>query len=136
MFKVSHRYNRYHPKELILVVEVGDSSKVYPFSNLQAKGVINDLVAQAPITVLYDTTSQTIVAFSRTFNEDVLDFRAEADSNCVKIKDSIYHSSWNFEGMAYEGACKGKFLKPVRSFKAFWFAWIAFHPETEVYGGK
>jgi hypothetical protein len=136
MFKVSHQDDRYHPKELMLVVEVGDSSKVYPFSNLKARGAINDWVAQAPIVVFYDTISQTITAFSRKFNGDALDFSAEADSNCVRFKDSMTHSSWNFEGMAYEGACKGKRLDPVRSFKSFWFAWIAFHPETEIYGVK
>lgn len=133
LFNITHRDDRYHPKEMILGVEVDDIFKAYPFTELQGMCVINDSVGQTPIAVFYDSTSQTITAFSRLYNDDVLSFRAEADSNCLKIRDSIYGSTWNIEGRAYEGQCEGEALKYVTSFKAFWCAWIAFYPGTLVY---
>jgi hypothetical protein len=133
LFKVSNQDDRYHPKDVILVVEIGDISKVYPFSALPENSVVNDLVAGIPIVVIYDKRSETIAAFSRTLNEKVLEFRIENTPTGIIIKDSAYDSAWNLEGMAYDGSCKGIYLKPVTSFKAFWFAWLAFHPETLVY---
>jgi hypothetical protein len=136
LFKVSNQDDRYHPKEIVLVVEIGDTSKVYPVSAMQDRAVINDLVASIPIVVIYDKKSETIAAFSRKFEKHVLDFRIEDTPESTIFKDSVYDAEWNLEGMAYKGSCKGKYLKPVASFKAFWFAWLAFNPETLVYSNS
>lgn len=133
LFKVTHKDNRYHPKEVILGVEIENVYKAYPFSELQDPGVINDTVAGIPIVVLYDIQKETIAAYMRVLDNEVLEFRAEMGPEGSKVRDSIYNSSWNIEGMAYEGPCQAKSLQFVTSYKAFWFAWVTIYPETLVY---
>jgi hypothetical protein len=41
---------------------------------------------------------------------------------------------WNLDGEAVEGEMKGKKLTRLPFDEGFWFEWIAFHPETELYG--
>jgi hypothetical protein len=91
-FTVSHQDKRYHPKEITLGLQVGDTFKAYPFSEL-GKGAspLSDTIEGKKFTIHFDMQT--------------LSGRVENDA-----------------GQAY----------PVLS--AYWFAWIAFHPDTQVYG--
>ena len=51
-----------------------------------------------------------------------------------KITDLQTGSEWNLFGKAIQGPLKGKQLKSVPSGNHFAFAWLAFNPESEVYG--
>ena len=94
MFEVNQKKNWYHPKEQVVGIEVGEVSKVYPFSELSKANVpFKDVVGGVTLKVFYDADSQTA---------------------------SIY----DLKGRLYP------------SVVGFWFAWYAFHPETEVYKGK
>lgn len=134
-FSVSHSDSRYHPKEMILGVEVDGVCKAYPFTALAGKSVVNDSVRRLPIVVLYDAASQSVAGFSRVLDGQCLSFAAAVEGAVMRIRDSTTRSAWNIEGMAYEGPYAGSRLTPLRSFKAFWFAWVTFHPETLVYTG-
>jgi hypothetical protein len=133
LYKVSHKDNRYHPKEVMLGVAMGNVHKAYPFSELRGTGVINDTVAGVPIVVFYDIKNETIAAYQRFLDNKPVEFRTEMDSEGLKFKDSIYDSSWNIEGIAYEGPFRSRSLRYVPSYKAFWFAWVTVYPETMVY---
>ncbi|HEY5134008.1 MAG TPA: DUF3179 domain-containing protein [Candidatus Krumholzibacteriaceae bacterium] len=136
LFSVSHRDKRYHPKEMMLGVEINAACKAYPFSALGDRAVVNDTVGAAPVVVLYDAKTQSAAAFSRILDGRCLSFAAERDSSGVTIRDAASGSSWNIEGTAYAGPYAGAALRPVRAFKAFWFAWIAFNPKTLVFTGS
>lgn len=90
-FPVANQDKRYHPKEVVVGVEIAGMVKAYPFVELaKGDGVLQDSFSGQRFTVNYD---------------------AEARSARV-VSD-------------------GGTLLP--SLTAFWFAWIAFHPDTEVY---
>ncbi len=94
MFEVNQKKNWYHPKEQVIGIEVGKTSKVYPFSELSKVSVpFTDVVGGITLKVFYDADTQTA---------------------------SIY----DLKGRQYP------------SVVGYWFAWYAFHPETEVYKGK
>jgi hypothetical protein len=128
MFPLSHEDERFHPKEVFLVVELGDTSKAYRSSSMRNREVINDVIDEKPILILYDRERQLASAFSRVFGGKTLEFELD-ESNSSYIKDRSAIRRWDFEGIAHNG----ENLTPIPSFKAYWFAWAAFHPDTLVY---
>ena len=70
-------------------------------------------------------------AFDRTIDGQTLDFAY--DVHTKKIKDTQTGSEWNFDGLAVDGKMQGKKLSRLPFDEGFWFSWVAFHPQTEVY---
>jgi len=90
-FPVSHSDKRFHPKEVVVGVEINGKFKAYPFVELaKGTGVLEDLFQGEKLTIEYNSEARS----ARVTNEN-------------------------------------KALLP--SLTAFWFAWIAFHPESKVY---
>ncbi len=93
MFDVQHRDDRLPLKEWVLGVQVGKTSKAYPFSALARRvdrhGVLRDTVAGQALQIRFDAQHQTAQAF---------------DANG----------------------------RPWPATMAFWFAWFAFHPDTDL----
>ncbi len=91
-FSVNKRSALFHPKEMVLGVQVDGKFKAYPFSELKkSEGkVVTDVFQGETLTIVYDISNESA---------EILD-----DSD-----------------------------NPVLVIANFWFAWYAFHPETEVY---
>ncbi|MBD3609948.1 MAG: DUF3179 domain-containing protein [Gammaproteobacteria bacterium] len=94
-FPVSNTSARYHPKERVIGLTLGEQAKAYPVSELEKKGQtsIIDRFAGQQLTIKYDAASQSA---------------------------SIYDDK----------------KQPIPSTTLFWFAWVAFYPDTEVYTSK
>jgi hypothetical protein len=92
MFPVSATAARYHPKELVVGLEINQHFKAYPFVELAMSGTdrLSDVVGNVKVQVIYD-----------------------AQNRSARVLDS-----------------DGRELPSVIS---YWFAWIAFHPESEVF---
>ena len=80
--------------------------------------------------MLVSLFSQNSRAFERTLNGEVLEF--EISDN--KIIDTSTNSEWNYDGLSISGMFEGEQLKRVPIEPGFWFEWVAFHPDTLVYG--
>lgn len=92
LFPVAARDESWHAKELVLGVEVGDSTRAYLGSILTREGGrVDEKIDGKRVRVAYDTETGT--------------FQYEVD----------------------EG---------VRVTEAYWLAWKAFHPDTEVWQGE
>jgi Protein of unknown function (DUF3179) len=50
------------------------------------------------------------------------------------VVDRESGSTWSLTGQAVDGPLEGEALDPVAHLDTFWFAWQAYHPDTEVYG--
>ena len=59
----------------------------------------------------------------------ILDF-AYADG---KIFDTQTNSEWNYDGSSISGEYEGNQLERMPIEPGFWFAWVAFHPNTELF---
>jgi len=54
-----------------------------------------------------------------------------------QIFDAETGSQWRIDGRAVAGPLNGRRLQPVRdAYVAFWFAWAAFQPKTELWTGE
>jgi len=131
--------------ERVLDVSVGKIHKLYPFSVFKSEAVINDEVNGMPVTV-----------FSRQGTLSALDGSAIADSRKVasataydrrldgktmrfalrdgNIVDSQTGTRWNLFGTATDGPLTGRQLAPAPGSVHFAFAWLAFNPDSQIYG--
>lgn len=92
MFPVSHFASQYHPKELVIGLQVGKEYKAYPFSELAKTGKtkITDTFASQQLTILFSTRHRTGTVMDANNNE-------------------------------------------IPAVISYWFAWMAFHPDSAVY---
>lgn len=91
-FPVTNTSTRYHPKERVIGLVLGEKSKAWPVSELakQHLTIFQDKFAGQTLTIHYDANSQSAVIY---------DLRGQQ----------------------------------IPTTTLFWFAWVAFHPDTEVY---
>ena len=130
----------------VLAAIIGDSAKAYPFELLREQRVINDSIGDTPIVVFFQSGVASALGdsvidsardigtagmYEASFDGEALQFTAEADGTFI---DAQTESTWNAFGEAIAGELAGSQLNWVHAFPHFWFAWAAFHPDTEVYG--
>jgi len=131
LFPVEHSDDRMHPKEIILGFNRDDIYKAYKQNDIESNVIINDSIGETPV-MLISLYSENSRAFERTINGVVLDFEY-VDG---KIFDFQTNSEWNYDGFSISGEYQGKQLERMAIEPGFWFEWIAFHPQTLVYGDE
>jgi hypothetical protein len=131
IFPVDHRDERLHPKEIILGFRESGIYKAYGQNDIENSMVINDKVANTPL-LLTSLYPQNARAFERTLDGTVLDFEFKDGM----IIDTQTNSEWNYDGLAISGTLEGSQLPRMPFNPGFWFEWVAFHPETELYGAS
>ena len=129
MFPVEHQDDRLHPKEIILGFNQNNVYKAYKQNDVESNVIINDFVDDISI-MLVSLYSENSRAFDRTIDGIILEFDYVDD----KIIDTQTNSEWNYNGLSVSGQHEGKQLQRLPLSPGFWFEWVAFHPETLVYG--
>ena len=120
-----------HPKEIILGFHVGQTYKAYTQQDVELSTVINDKIEDTSIMLTSQFAGDTR-AFDRTVEGTTLDFDYQSD----KIIDLQTNSEWNYDGLAISGEMQGTQLTRLGFNPGFWFEWVAFHPDTKVYGAN
>lgn len=133
--------------ERVLGVIRKGRSRIYPYSELKERGVINDEFAGLPLVIIHDrsvlsaldastiASSRLIPAangFDRRIDDRVLNFELSGDN----VIDRETGTQWNGLGQAVAGPLKGKHLIGIDAGAHFAFAWLAFRPDSEIYKGK
>lgn len=131
-FPVSNKDDRLGLKDIVVGLENGGQYKAYKLQQIEDTKVINDVINGKSITLLSIHPAMVRV-FDSIVNGQKLDFRY--DKNSTKITDKQTGSEWNLEGIGVEGPMKDKYLTRLPFDEGFWFEWVAFHPETDVYTG-
>ncbi len=137
--------DRLPPMERVLSVSAGGVHRVYPFGVLRRTPLINDQVGGEPVVVLSRQGTLSVLdqpeikasrripsanAYSRRLGGKVLAFEVR-DGRMV---DRATGSQWDVLGRAVAGPLKGERLTPAVGGVHFAFAWLAFNPDTEIYG--
>jgi Protein of unknown function (DUF3179) len=137
LFSVSNSDDRLGLKEIVVGFENNGQYKAYKLQEIENKKVINDQVNGRPIA-LFSLHPFMVRAYDPVVDGQVLEFSYNAIDQNSKIQnyvDTQTGSIWNFEGKAVNGQMKGKQLTRLPFDEGFWFEWVAFHPETELYQG-
>lgn len=131
MFPVEYNDDRMHPKEIIIGFNLDEIYKAYKQSDIESQIVINDSVGDTSI-MLVSLYSENSRAFERMIDGEILDF----EYTNGKLVDIQTNSEWNYDGLGISGQYEGKQLERLPIEPGFWFEWVAFHPQTLVYGDK
>jgi hypothetical protein len=129
IFPVEYSDDRILPKEIILGFHEDGIYKAYKQNDVEFKKIINDDIGDTSL-MLVSLFSQNSRAFDRTLNGEILEFEFVDD----KILDTKTKSEWNYDGVAISGPLEGNKLIRMSIEPGFWFEWVAFHPQTEVWG--
>jgi hypothetical protein len=128
LFPISHRDDRLGPKEIVVGLENDGTYRAYLLQQIEDSHVINDEISGKSI-VLISLHSFMVRAYDRVVDGVTVEFHYD-NGNIVDQTGTM----WNLDGEAVEGEMKGKKLTRLPFDEGFWFEWVAFHPETELYG--
>ena len=122
------------PKERLLGIpdnRLGGTA--FPFFELDEAGPVRALhasVAGRSVVVFWDRAAQGAMAFEPRLNGQIASFEVR-DGRIVDVGTG---STWRLDGLATDGPLAGTRLEPIaEAFVAFWFAWAAFYPETQIW---
>ena len=128
---------RVPPKERVLgIVETGGGTTAFPFGTLATLAPFDAVdwpvgPGRTPGVVLWDKSRESAMAYHAVVAGETLTFVGGEDG----IIDSETGSEWTVDGLALSGPLAGTRLEPVRdAIVAFWGAWYAFHPGTDIWG--
>ena len=146
-FNHSDLDKRIRPMERVIDIEGSEGYKIYPFSALAKKNVINDHYDNRDIVIFYKKGTISVLdkrelsesksigsatLFSPLIDGSPLTFKSKSG----QFIDNETNSTWDITGLCINGKLKGKKLTPGRFSNHFAFAWLSFHPESEIYGEK
>jgi hypothetical protein len=129
MFPVENYDDRLNPKEIVIGFSQDGIYKAYKQNDIESEIVINDAIGSVSV-MLVSMFSENSRAFDRTVNDSVLDFVYEDG----KFFDIQTKSEWTYDGLSISGDYQGNQLDRLPIEPGFWFEWVAFHPQTLVYG--
>jgi hypothetical protein len=128
----------------VIDVKAKDGYKIYPFSVISEKGVINDKFQDLDIVIFYKKGTVSVLdeweikdsrdigsatVFSPIVKGKVLTFEKTTDG----FIDTKTKSVWDITGKCISGKYEGMQLQIIPHSNHFAFAWLSFYPESEVY---
>jgi len=121
--------DRLKAKDSIIGIAVAGHTKAYALEALRAKQVLNDTVGEVPVLALVGPAGNARF-FERISpdSDQVLTFTL-SDEKLVDDQGGI----WSLTGEALSGDAQGRQLKEIVGQMAFWFAWITFNPDSDVF---
>lgn len=128
-FPVMAEDTRLADKEVVIGTRVNNSALAIVKSKIAGDKVANVVINNEPAAAFYDDSVDDARVFSRQIESRVLNFEIKDG----KIVDKETNSEWNVLGESIGGNMTGAKLSSINSFDSMWFAWAAFHPQTEIY---
>lgn len=137
--------DRLPPTSRVLAGMIGGEAIAYPFGLLSQQGAINDTVGGVPVVALWqvgvasalDTPRidqgreiGTAALYRRTIDGRDLTFQSSPSGTITDVETG---STWNAFGIAETGPLAGTALQQLPAAGHFWFAWLAFQPDTALY---
>lgn len=117
-------------KRRVYGLEVKGGAKAYPDGDVQDATPINDRAAGTPVLIVAAPDGSVRAFLRRHSQERVLTFEREGDV----LRDRETQTSWNFKGKPLAGPLAAP-LEEVPLVSRYWFAWLLFHPGTDLFGG-
>lgn len=118
-------------KSLVYGVSVGNEAAALSRDFLSSQGLIQFEIGDLPLLAVFDPLSESAFVYLRENKGEVLHFQAADESGT--FRDQETGTIWSVRtGAGLTGSRTGEILTPLPSQLAFWFAWSAFFPDTEL----
>lgn len=134
-FPIPRSDSRRLPKERVLGLPArnGSAPLAFPFHAMDARGSAwtgEFEYGGEPAAALWDRGRFAATAVRPVAGGRRLTLRVEEN----RIVDDETGSAWNVAGVAESGPLAGERMEPIpEAYVAFWLAWAAFHPGTELF---
>ena len=131
-FGVPFNDDRLNAKDAVIGIVVAGQAKAYAREAALVKKLLNDEVNGVPLLLLV-TPAGEVKVFERSLTQGgaVLNFSFNGEA-LVDDRGNV----WGFDGVATSGPLAGASLSEVVTTPSFWFAWVSFNPDTELFGGQ
>ncbi len=130
LFPVDHKDNRVLAKNRVMGIFDGEKTKAYQIVDFSSPGeILLDKFNSKRFLLYGNIAKNIIVAFDISMIDSTLTFEI-LDSDLPWIFKDSKKNKYNLFGISENNK---KVLKPAKSFIAYWFAWVAFYPNTELY---
>ena len=134
---------RLPPFERVAGVSFSGVSRAWPYSLLRAKRTLQDTVAGQAVVLLWapgtasplddaDLRKGRDIGSAAVYSPDIGGRPLTFTPRGREFSDLQTGSTWTLGGLAVEGPLKGDRLRRLPSQDAFWFAWAAFNPHTDI----
>ena len=123
------------PQEPVIAFGIGDDWRAYPIQILVWHEIVNDTLADAPVTITFCPLCHTAIAFDRRVGDRVLDFGTTGNlrHSDLVMYDRQTESWWQqATGQAIVGELSGAQLEFLPSQLISWEAFRAEHPDGHV----
>jgi len=130
IFPVNNSDGRLNEKERVLGLLSNSSTKAYRINDFQNGEVIIDTINSDRFLIYGDSGKNIICAFNITnINKDVVFSISNTFSSYV-LSDNLGN---NFDLFGNSQNSNARNLESAKFFIAYWFAWAAFYPDTDLY---
>jgi hypothetical protein len=130
-------------KERVVGIRVGDDSLAVPRDRLAQTGVLSLTVGDRPLVVWHRAGQRSALDDQQITEGREIGtigvFRAELAGRQLTFtpteggfRDEETGSTWNVLGEAVDGPMQGRQLRAQTHLDTFWFAWVAFLPDTRL----
>jgi hypothetical protein len=133
---VSRIDDRLPVKERVLGVVTVTGQKAYPYERFAELGLLHDRIGGQEILVVWHRSAKFVTVFDPNTSAGISEFTIESADGSFPfyLRDQLTGSHWDLTGRAIEGPLAGETLRQVMaSYSAFWFAWAAIWPDTELW---
>jgi hypothetical protein len=119
-------------KEKVIGLRLDGHVKAYSMTTLARDRVVDDVVGDVPVVVVYDGASESGAVFRRDPTGMLLTFRP--GKSALELVDEESGSDWDgLIGKATTGRLAGTMLEQIPITYGFWFAWSGIYPETDLF---
>jgi hypothetical protein len=122
-------------REPVIAFGIGDDWRAYPIQILVWHEIVNDVVADTPVTITFCPLCHTAIAFDRRVGDRVLDFGTTGNlrHSDLVMYDRQTESWWQqATGRAIVGELTGTQLEFLPSQLISWGQFVAAHPDGTV----
>ena len=109
----------------VIGIELGEHSKAYPIETIREMKLINDVILETAIVLVVDPGTAQI----KVFANPLLNQPLSLDSGTGLLRSDS--GNWNLDGRAVDEDLPD--LERIVGLSTYWFAWAAFHPNTDLY---
>jgi hypothetical protein len=124
-----HTDDRLEENELVLGAGVGIDVTAYVLADFDGLTVVSDELGGYPIVAFLNPNQDFGIAYSAAVEGTVLTFTV--DSGAIVDNEG---TAWDITGFAIAGPREGQQLQFVTSFVTEWYGWVAYYPNTSIYG--
>jgi hypothetical protein len=122
-------------QEAVIALDIDGESRAYPNRILTRHEIVNDTLAETPVTVAYCPLCSSAVAYDRRLGDRILDFGTSGAlyQSALVMYDRQTESLWShFTGESIVGSLAGEQLDLITVQTVAWGDWLAAHPDGTV----